>query len=169
MSTTPNALRAEARSYIPNPYNLILSQKHDQLSRAQRYALATNCDPHTKQPKLTGRQLRRQLKTIIIDAASAGDNVIIPASGGAKQIYEVFLWNVTAQTIIFQQGSTGAKEIRLLRITNCPALFGTVLGFNGNFDMPHWELDNSQPLILNLAVGTQCDGFIRYRVQNGTY
>jgi len=162
-------LRREARDYVPNPGNLILSQKHGQLKGAYRFAMSTVCDPQTKQPRLTGRQLRRQLKTIQIDAAVAGDNIIIPVSGGAKQIYEVFLWNVTQQTIQFQQGTTGDHSIRLLRVTDCPSLFGVVLGFNGNFDQPHWELDNSQPLILNLQNGTQCDGFIRYRVQNGTY
>jgi hypothetical protein len=162
MSTSPGA-------YINNPYNLILAQRHQMSTRAVRFALTPLCDPATNQPKLSSVQLRKQLRTIQIDAAAAGDNVIIPASAGVKQIYEVVLWNVAAQTLIWQQGGTPSlNSIRLLRLTDFPALTGQMLGFNGSFDQPHWEIDTNQPLILRLQNSTQVDGFVRYRVQNGT-
>lgn len=151
---------------ILNPYNEVLAQKHAQLRRAVRFALSPTCDPQTMQPKLSGVQLRRQLRTIQIDASTAGDNTLIPATAGVKQIYELVLWNVAAQTLIFRQGTSSG--FRVLRLTDFPALTGFTLGFNGSFDQPHWEIDNGQPLILNLAASTQVDGFIRYRVQNGT-
>ncbi len=77
------------------------------------------------------------------------------------------LWNVTSQTLIWQQG-TGATAIQLLQLTTYPPLTGMFLGFNGSFEQPHWEVDPNQALILNLSGGTQVDGFIRYRVSNGT-
>lgn len=164
MSTNPSQLA----SYIPNPYNLILGQKHGQVLRAVRFALGTVCDPKTGQPVIKVNR-GKQLRTIQISAAAAGDNIIIPALPGIKQIFELVLWNVTAQTMQWQQGSTASNNaIRLLRLTNFPDTTGFTLGFNGNFEMPHWEIDQSQPLILNLQNATQVDGFIRYRVANGT-
>ena len=59
--------------------------------------------------------------------------------------------------------------ITLLDLVNFPALTGFLLGFNGNFEQPHWEIDNGQPLVLNLSAGTQVTGFIRYRTENGTH
>lgn len=153
---------------IAFPYNEILAQKHGQARRAQRMALGTVCDAQGK-PKRTGAAIRRQLKLIQINVAALGDTVIIPAGqAGVKQIFEVVLWNVVPQTLIFQQGQTGNNPITQLRLTTFPALTGFSLGFNGSFDMPHWEIDNGQPLILNTDGGGQVDGFIRYRVQNGT-
>lgn len=153
---------------VTNPYNRLLAQKHSLLQRAVRYALGTVCDPTTGLP-LKGVNLRKQLKLIQINALSAGDNIIIPASAGVKQIFEMVMWNVAAQTIIWQQGLTsGGTPIVQTKFTGFPALTGFVLGFNGSFEMPHWEIDNLQPLVLNLSVGTEVDGFIRYRVANGT-
>jgi hypothetical protein len=154
--------------YIQDPYNQILAQKRSLINRAVRFALSPVCDPQTKQPKLNSVQIRRQLKTIQINAAAAGDNLIIPALAGVKQIYELVMWNVGSQTLIWQQGTTGANSIVLLRLTTYPALTGLNLGFNGSFDQPHWEIDNGQPLVLHLSAGSQVDGFIRYRVANGT-
>jgi hypothetical protein len=133
-----------------------------------RIALGTVCDAEGK-PKIAPASLRRQLKRISINASTAGDNIIIPAGqAGVKQIYELVLWNVGAQTLIFQQGQTGNQPIVQLRLTTFPALTGFTLGFCGSWDFPHWEIDNGQPLILNISGGTQVDGFVRYRVQNGT-
>lgn len=155
--------------YIGQPWNQILAQKHQQLPRAQRIALGTLCDPTGRPLPPPPAQFRKQLKRIQINAATAGDNIVIPALAGVKQIYELQMWNVTGQTIIWQQGLTGSDgTIVQTRITDCPSLFGFTLGFNGNPDMPHWEIDNGQPLVINLSVGTQVDGFIVYRVQNGT-
>jgi hypothetical protein len=153
---------------IPNPWNQILAQKHGQVVRAVRMALGTVCDASGK-PKIEPAALRNQLKRISINANLAGDNIIIPgAQAGVKQIYELVLWNVGAQTLIFQQGTTGNDAITQLKLTNFPALTGFTLGFCGSWDFPHWEIDNGQPLILNLSGGGQVDGFVRYRVQNGT-
>lgn len=150
------------------PYNQILAQKHGQMARVVRVALGTVCDVEGR-ARITPASLRRQLVRISINATNAGDNIIIPAGqAGVKQIYELVLWNVTAQTLIFQQGQTGNQPITQLQLTNFPALTGFTLGFCGSWDFPHWEIDNGQPLILNLGGGTQVDGFVRYRVQNGT-
>ena len=153
--------------YIQNPYNQILGQKHGQVHRAIRLALGTVCDANGN-AVISPAVLRRQLKLIQINAALAGDNIIIPPLAGVKQIFELVLWNVSAQTLTWQQGATGANPITQLRLTTFPALTGFTMGFNGSFDMPHWEIDNGQALVLNLSGGTQVDGFIRYRVQNGT-
>lgn len=152
---------------IPAPYNQILAQKHGQVRGAVRVARGTQCDAQGK-PVTTSAQLRKQLKRVQINAATAGDNIVIPALAGVKQIFELVMWNVTGQTIIWQQGTTGQGAITQVRITDMPSLFGFNLGFNGSWDQPHWEIDTGQPLVLNLSVGTQVDGFICYRVQNGT-
>jgi len=150
-----------------NPWNSILAAKHSQLSRALRVALGTVCEGG--EPKITRASLRKQLKRIQINAATAGDNVVIPGGqAGVKQIFEVVMWNVTKQTLIWQQGLTANSPIVQTRFTDFPDATGFTLGFNGNWDMPHWEIDNGQPLVLNLQNGTQVDGFVVYRVQNGT-
>ena len=164
-------MSSPAQPIIPNPYNQILGQKHAMMARALRFALAPDspCNRLTNQPILSSPQLRRQLKTVQINTNTAGDSIIIPALAGVKQIFEIVLWNVGAQTLIIQQGGTGtAQRIQLLKLTNFPALTGYTLGFNGNFDMPHWEIDNGQSLTIVLAAATQVDGFVRYRVANGT-
>ena len=155
-------------SIIPNPYNQILAQKHGQVQRAFRFALGTLCDT-SGQPIVSKTALRKLLKTIQINATAAGDNVVIPALAGVKQIYEVVLWNVAGQDITFQQASsTSNNSITLLALPGFPATTGFTLGFNGNWDMSHWDIDNNQPLILKLGGGTQVTGFIRYRVANGS-
>lgn len=154
---------------IANPYNQVLAEKHGMMVRAVRFALTTQCARDVNgQPVLSGPQLRRQLKTVQINTAAAGDSIVIPALAGIKQVYEFFLWNVAAQTIIVQQGGTGTSQrIQLMRLTGFPALTGFTLGFNGNFEQPHWEIDNGQSLVI-VGAGTQIDGFVRYRVANGT-
>lgn len=163
----PNA--TASASVIPNPYNQILAQKHGQVQRAFRFALGTVCSAATGQPAPTTNQLRKQLKTIQINVTDIGDNLIIPALAGVKQIYELVMWNVTGQDLSWQQGSTASNNfITLLDLPGFPTTTGFTLGFNGNWDMPHWEIDNNQPLILTLSAATRVTGFIRYRVANGT-
>lgn len=160
---------APSPGIIANPYNQILAQKHTMLASALRFALTTLCDPATGQPKLSSPQLRRQLKTVQINSSSSGDAIIIPALAGIKQVFELVLWNVTTQTLVFQQGGTGTSQrIQLLKLTSFPGATGFTLGFNGNFDQPHWEIDNGQSLVIVLEHATQVDGFVRYRVANGT-
>jgi hypothetical protein len=153
---------------IPNPYNQILAQKHGQVQRAFRFALGTLCDPQG-QPIVKKSALRKLLKTIQINATANGDNIIIPALAGIKQIYELVLWNVTGQDITFQQGSTVSNNsIVLLALPGFPSTTGFTLGFNGNWDMSHWDIDNNQALVMTLGGGTRVTGFVRYRVANGS-
>lgn len=156
MSTTPT----------PNPYNATLARKHSLLGRAYRFALDTVCDPTTRKPVASSG--RRQLKHIQINATVAGDNIVIPALAGVKDILELFMWNVSAQDIIWQQGQTATgNAIILTELPAFSALSGFVLGMVSDWDMPHWEIDNNQALVLNVSAGTRVTGFIRYRVRNG--
>lgn len=165
MSTPPTP----PPSLVDVPYNQVIAQKHVQVRRAVRQALGTVCDAEGR-PKATPRALRRQLKFIQILAPLAGDNIIIPAGqAGIKMILEFVLWNQTGpNTLTVQQGQTGNNAITLVELTDFPTTGGFVLGFNGNWDMAHWEIDNGQPLILNNPGGTRVTGFVRYRVLNGT-
>lgn len=153
--------------YIVSPYNQILSQKHGQVLGAVRVALGTVCDADGK-AIIPPPALRRQLKLVAINVSAAGDNILIPADqAGVKQVYELVMWNVTGQSLQFQQGQTGNGPLPLLPLTSFPALTGFTLGFCGSWDFPHWEVENGQPLILHLSAGGVVNGFIRYRVQNG--
>jgi len=168
MTPTPPSTTVAQQPLIQNPFNQLLAQKHAGLATAKRYALGTVCDPSGQPQPPTGASLRRQLKFIQINAQVTGDNVLIPQFSGRKQIYEVVIWNAASQTLLFQQGVTGNNPIPLFNIPGMPGNVGFTLGFNGNFDMPHWEVDNNQPLVLNLSAGSQVTGFIRYRIDNGT-
>lgn len=152
---------------INRPFNAILRQKHQQIRGAVRFALSTVCDPNGK--PLRNAVLRKQLLRVQINASTTGDTILIPAGvGGLKQIYEMVVWNVTGQTLTFQQGFTASNPIVQLRLTDFPDATGYTMGFCGSFDFPHWEIDNGSPLVLHIDGGTQVDGFIVYRVQNGT-
>jgi hypothetical protein len=152
-------------SLTPNPYNATLARKHKDLANAYRFAIGTVCDPQTRKPVASSG--RRQLKHIQINAATAGDNIIIPALAGAKKIMELFMWNVSAQDIIWQQGETGPNSIVLTELPGFPATSGFVLGMVPLWELPHWEIDNNQPLVINLSAGTRVTGFVRYQVANG--
>jgi hypothetical protein len=150
----------------PNKFNALLAQKHTGLANTFRFALGTECDPMTRRPVTSSG--RNQLKHIQINATAAGDNIIIPPLAGEKEIFELFMWNVTAQNIIWQQGETvSGNSIVLTQLPAFPATSGFVLGMTSRWDMPHWQIDNNQPLVLNLSGGTQVTGYIRYRVRNG--
>jgi hypothetical protein len=154
---------------IKNPYNMFLETRRQALGKAVRFALAPICNPTTGQPNLTPAQMRKQLLNAPITAAIAGDNYLIPTLAGKKLIYEVVLWNASAAAInmTFYQGPS-ATGVLLMPISNFPATTGLTLGFNGNWEMPHWEVDNGQPLVVNLSTTGPLQGFIRYRIQNGT-
>jgi hypothetical protein len=154
---------------LSNPYNRALRRRSLELNRAARYALTPGCDPTTGEARQTGLQQRARLVHALINASAAGDYPVIPTLTGKKLIYELVLWNLSAQTLILQQGLTGgASTLTLLQLSSFPATTGFTLGFDGNFEQPHFEVDNGQPFILNLGASTQVDGFVRYRVQNGT-
>jgi hypothetical protein len=151
---------------LNNPYNQLLQARREALGGAYRVALAPGCNPAT-QPAPTLKQQRGQLLRVPINAFTAGDNLIIPTLTGKKLIYEIFLWNVAAQTLQLWQGAS-ATGILLVQMTSFPALSGLTLGFNGNAAMPHWEIDPGQPLTLTLASSTQVDGFVVYRNADGS-
>lgn len=146
----------------PNPYNAILAEKHAALAAAFRFAQGATAEPG-QAPVATPL-----LKLIQIQASAAGDNIIIPNIAGVKQIYELVMFNVTAQDLLWAQGETTATRIPLLALPGFPALTTLILPFNGSWDMSHWDIDTNQPLLLNLSTGTPVTGFIRYRVLNGS-
>jgi len=153
---------------IPNPWNQIIAQRHAMLGKAQRTPLGTLCDP-TGQPITSAKQRRVQLKTVPLNLDIAGDNIVIPALAGVKEIFEMLIWNVGAQTVTFQQGITATtSQLQWFELLNFPALTAMVLGFNGNFEQPHFEVDNNQPFVINLSAGSPVTGFIRYRINTGT-
>ncbi len=144
-----------------NPWNSVLRMRAMQLTKAYRHPIAPGCD--LPDPKSTPLQRRSSLLTVPIQISSAGDNQLISTLIGKKLIYEIVIWNVAAQTLKFYQGPS-ASGILLLPLTNFPALSMFTLGFNGNFEQAHWEIDPGQPFVLNLQNNTEVDGFIRYRV-----
>jgi hypothetical protein len=155
---------------LNNPYNQLLQARRDALGGAWRFALAPGCNPGKEpgtRPAPTLKQQRGQLLHVPINAFTAGDNQIIPTLTGRKLIYEIFVWNVAAQTLQLWQGAS-ATGILLTQLTAFPSLSGITLGFNGSFAQPHWEIDPGQPLTLTLANSSQVDGFIVYRIADGS-
>jgi hypothetical protein len=139
------------------------------LSRAVRYALTPNCNPTTGAPNLTQNQQIKQCLSVPIVAAVAGDNQLIPTTSSALLIYEIVIWNASAAAINlkFFQGPS-ANGILLMPISSFPAATGLTLGFNGNWEMPHFVIDTGQPFILNLSTTGPIQGMIKYKVQNGS-
>lgn len=152
-----------------NPWNQMLERKRGMLARAVRYALTPNCNPTTGAPNLTPLQRMKQLLSVPIIAGIAGDNPLIPTTSNPILIYEMLLWNSSAAPISFglYQGAS-AQGILLLPISNFPATTGFLLGFNGNWEMPHFIIDVGQPFILNLSTTGPVQGFIKYKIENGT-
>lgn len=104
------------------------------------------------------------LRRVPINISTAGDNALISTLIGQKNIYEMFLWTAGgANSLTLSQGPS-ATGILLLTVPNVPATTGIFLGFNGNFDQPHWEIDPGNVLTLNLSAATQVTGFLVYAV-----
>jgi hypothetical protein len=144
-----------------NPWNSVLAQRAVALSRAYRHPITPGCD--LPDPTSTPVQRRKSLLSVPINTSAAGDNQLISTLIGTKLIYEIVLWNVTAQNLALYQGPS-ATGILLLSLPSFPATTGLTLGFNGNFEQPHFEIDPGQAFVLNLQNATQVTGFIRYRV-----
>lgn len=105
-----------------------------------------------------------QLRRVPINISTAGDNTLISTLVGQKNIYEIFLWTAGgANSLALYQGPS-ATGILLLPWPGVPAQTGFVLGFNGNFKQPHWEVDAGNTLVLNLSAATQVTGFLVYAV-----
>lgn len=150
-----------------NPYNLVLRDRAAALSIAYRAPIAPGCQLAPIEAPSPAVQRKRLLRALI-NCSVAGDNLIIPTIVGRKLIYEIKLWNVSAQTLAWYQGPS-AGGILQDRLTDFPALTGFVLGFNGNFSQPHFEIENGQPFVLNLQNSTQVDGFVRYTIDIGNF
>ncbi len=144
-----------------NDWNAMLRQRAAALRPAYRHPIAPGCE--LPEPKPTPVQRRSSLLSVPIDVSTAGDNQLISTLIGKKLIYEILLWNVTAQNLALYQGPA-ATGIVLLQLPGFPALTGLTLGFNGNFEQAHFEIDAGQPFILNLQNNTRVTGFIRYRI-----
>ena len=152
-----------------NPYNQFLENRRNLLARAVRYALAPKCNPITGAPDLTPLQLLRGILSVPVIAGVAGDNPLIPVTSSPILIYEMFVWNSSAAAINIQlyQGPS-ANGILLLPLSNFPPTSGFLLGFNGNWEMPHFIIDTGQQFVLNLSTTGPVQGFIKYKIQNGT-
>lgn len=151
-----------------NTGNLILEQHRQSLARASRLALVPTCNPLDAAP-LSKSALRRGLLRVPIQAAVNGDNPLIQSTSGQILIYEMFIWNASAAAvnINFYQGPS-ATGILLLPIPNFPATTGLLFGFNGNWEMPHFEVDSGLQFIMKLSTAGPVTGFIRYKIANGT-
>lgn len=151
-----------------NPFNLRLAQQRFALGNAVRYALTPNCNPLTGAPNLTAAQQRATLLHLPVTAAASGDNQLIATTSGPLYIYEIFLWNSTGSPIDWQlfQGPS-ATGILLVPISAWPPNTGLILGFNGNWEQPHFTIDTGQNLILNQSTTGPTQGFIKYKVGNG--
>lgn len=157
---------------LNNPFNGMLQGHRENLARANRTAMVPgNCASlQTATGSTLGEAARKQRKHLLqlpINVFQAGDNQLIPTLQGKKLIYEIVLWNSTAQTLRLFQGPS-ATGILLLQLTAFPATTGFILGFNGSWRMPHFEVDSGQPFVLNLASAAQVDGMIRYRITSGS-
>lgn len=154
---------------LTNDYNRLLNERRIALAAAQRYALTPDCNPLSGEPNLTSQQKRAQIISVPINAVIAGDNQLIPTLAGRKLIFEMVIWNASAAAVnlAFYQGAS-AGGILLLPMSNFPSETGFTLGFNGNFEQPHFTIDNGQPFVLNLSTTGPVQGMIRYTIQNGT-
>ncbi|MCC7497330.1 MAG: hypothetical protein IT160_07120 [Bryobacterales bacterium] len=97
---------------------------------------------------------------LVIQAAAAGDNVIIPGSGSLRiAIYQLDFYNSDAQTIQFLDGIGGSK----LRgdLTNFAGGAGYFLPFS---DEPHFVLSPGKAFVLNLSAGAAVGGFLKFRM-----
>jgi hypothetical protein len=162
-----------------NPFNLTLRAQRDSLRGAWRHPLVPGCGPAQaaaqaaaaaapSTPPSNPTQRRSSLVHIPIVVNTSGDNILIPPSLGRKLIYEIVIWNVASQSLSFYQGPS-ATGILKLKLTSFPALTGLTLPFAGNWEFPHWEIDDGQPLVMNLGSNAEVDGFIKYRVANTSF
>jgi len=144
-----------------NKFNEILRDRAAALKKAYRHPIFPGCD--LKDPKSTPLQRRASLLHVPFDFSGAGDNQLISTLTGKKLIYEILIWNVVAQDLALYQGPS-ASGILLLPWPSVPNTTGLTLGFSGNFEQPHFEIDAGQTFVLNLQNATRVTGFVKYRV-----
>jgi hypothetical protein len=160
---------------LPNPtlgndFNQLLNDRRNALAGAMRFAMAPDCNPiDPAKIDLTPAQSRNQLIEVPVNATNAGDNFLIQTRAGRKLIYEILLWNGSGAPIDWAlfQGPSSLNNVKLF-MPGVPAGFGLLLGFNGNWEMPHFQIDQGQPLVLTLNIGGLITGLLRYKVENGT-
>lgn len=170
LAAAANSLQVALHFAIPNPagiahpneYNAAIAHELDLANRALRDpgtgSLVTNTGAGgTLLP--TGN-LVDTLISVPFDISTAGDNVVVAGnSAGRISIYQLDLWNVAAvQDISLKNGAT------LLRgaLANFPPQQAYDLPFQSSY---HFQLSPGQPFIINLSVGTQVTGFVRYRLE----
>lgn len=144
-----------------NPWNSVLAERKTVLARAYRHPIAPGCD--LPDPETTPLQRRSSLLSVPINTTTAGDYPLISTLIGKKLIYELVLWNVASQDLALYQGPS-ATGILLLDLPSFPATSALTLGFNGNWEQTHFDIDAGQPFILNLQNSTRVTGMLRYRI-----
>jgi hypothetical protein len=155
---------------LTNPWNQLLRDRAGQLAAAQRFALAPDCNPiDPADLTTTPAQQRAQIIEVPINAAIAGDNLLIQTLAGRKLIYELFLWNGSGAPLNWSlyQGSS-LNGVLKLPMTAVPAGFGLFLGFNGSWEQPHFTIDQGQVFTLNISTAGPVQGLMRYKIDNGT-
>jgi len=92
---------------------------------------------------------------------AAGNNTVIAGNGGTQlEIFELMLWNVTAQTIRLLDGDSDMTG----PLTSFPSTSGYQLTDTGR---PHFRLRAGKAFVINLSGGTELSGFVRYRMITG--
>lgn len=138
-----------------------LRARAEALKTAYRNPISPGCD--LVAPDSTPLQRRSSIIHIPIDTSAAGDTALISTLTGKKLILEILLWNVVAQNLALYQGPS-ASGILLFPWPAVPATTGLTLGFNGNFEQPHFAIEPGQPFVLNLQNPTRVTGFVNYIV-----
>lgn len=152
--------------------NVELARRRAQLKGAVRTALFPGCAiPMPGAPAPTDGSgdtssggTNWHLRRVPFDVATAGDNTLISTLVGQKNIYEIFIWTAGGANDVRLYQGPSATGILLLPIPAMPAQTGIFLGFNGNFDQPHFEVDAGNTLVLNLSAATEVTGLIVYAV-----
>ena len=94
----------------------------------------------------------------VVDLAAVGPTKVVNASGKAISIWQLWIYNVAAQSIqFFASGRplTGP-------LTGFPANSAISLPFTG---APHFELSTGEDFEIVTGAGTQLSGFINYKVE----
>lgn len=153
--------------------NAALADRRAQLKRAVRTALFPGCSipvsgsagPGSSGDAGTSAAAPNwHLRRVPFDVSTSGDNVLISTLTGQKNIYEIFIWTAGGTNDVNLYQGPSATGILLLPVPNFPGQTGLFLGFNGNFDQPHFEIDAGNTLVLNLSAATRVTGLIVYAV-----
>jgi hypothetical protein len=136
---------------------MTLSNELGNISRIRRKPAAVSTTP-------TGDHVHDDsILHATINAGTVGNNTLIPAANKRIEILEMLVLNPSGvQTLIFFDSQNSTANI-LLRLLNYAEGAGLMLGFAGTGD-PHFTIDAGNAFVLSLSVGTQVDGYIKYRL-----